>query len=169
MFDRCIAVILKNEGGYVNDPKDPGGETNFGISKKAYPGLDIATLTESKAKEIYRKDYWEKVHADEIRIPSLALQVFDCAVNCGVSVAAKMLQRCVGTHQDGIVGSKTLAAVNFYPRHGELVQKYRIERCFHYMALAGRMKNSYLYINGWGARIRRTNFFVVNTPLAVST
>jgi len=56
-FERCIAFVLRHEGGYVNDPRDPGGETKYGISKRAYPGLDIKNLTEEQAKEIYRQDY----------------------------------------------------------------------------------------------------------------
>ena len=59
-FDEIIEVVLHHEGGYVNDPKDPGGETNYGISKRAYPDVDIKNLTEDGAKDIYRRDYWEK-------------------------------------------------------------------------------------------------------------
>ena len=59
-FEDCIDKVLEHEGGYVNDPNDLGGETNFGVSKKAYPDLDIKNLTRDEAKEIYRKDYWER-------------------------------------------------------------------------------------------------------------
>jgi hypothetical protein len=59
-FERAVAFVLRHEGGYVNDPRDPGGETKYGISKRAYPRLDIKGLTEADAKEIYRRDYWEK-------------------------------------------------------------------------------------------------------------
>ncbi len=81
-FDRAIAFVLKWEGGYVNDPRDPGGETKYGISKRAHPSVDICALTEDAAKEIYRKDYWLKAGCDKLEWP-LCLVHFDTAVNMG--------------------------------------------------------------------------------------
>jgi hypothetical protein len=88
-FDRALAFVLKWEGGYVNDPDDPGGETRFGISKRAYPTLNIKDLTLDQAKEIYRRDYWQKSGAQNMAWP-LCLVVFDTAVNCGVNRAGRM-------------------------------------------------------------------------------
>lgn len=85
-FDRSITFVLKQEGGYVNDPRDTGGETNYGISKRAYPGLDIKTLTVVEATEIYRRDYWQRAGCDAMDWP-LCLVVFDTAVNMGVGRA----------------------------------------------------------------------------------
>ena len=65
----CIEVVLKSEGGYVNDPHDPGGETNFGISKRAYPSVDIKHLTKEGAIAIYKKDYWDKIKGDDLPLP----------------------------------------------------------------------------------------------------
>ena len=89
-FDDCFKFIMKWEGGdkYTNDPDDPGGETKFGISKRSHPGLDIKNLTEEKAKEIYRAEYWGTSGADTAEWP-LCLAIFDSAVNCGVSRAKK--------------------------------------------------------------------------------
>lgn len=89
-FDRAIAFVLKAEGGYVNDPKDPGGETKFGISKRAYPMLDIKTLKEEDAKLIYFNDYWLKVGCDKMEWP-MSLVVFDCAVNQGIGRAKNIV------------------------------------------------------------------------------
>ena len=58
-FDEIIEVVLEHEGGYVNDPKDPGGETNFGIAKRSHPDVDIKNLTKESAKEIYKEVYWD--------------------------------------------------------------------------------------------------------------
>lgn len=85
-FDKAFDFIMKWEGGYVNHPKDPGGETKFGISKKSYPNLDIKNLTLEQAKEIYRVDYWVASGADKMEWP-MSLVVFDTAVNMGVSRA----------------------------------------------------------------------------------
>jgi len=89
-FDRAMEFTLKWEGGYVNDPKDPGGETNWGISKRAYPMLDIKDLTRDEAKDIYEHDYWRKCGADALLWP-MNLVVFDTAVNMGVHRAKIML------------------------------------------------------------------------------
>lgn len=108
-FERCVDFVLKQEGGYVNDPQDSGGETKFGISKKAFPHLDIAHLTVEQAREIYRKNYWEPIRGDELP-PSVALMVFDLAVNAGVHRSICLLQRACCVEEDGILGPVTMEA-----------------------------------------------------------
>ena len=113
-FDRAFEIIIGHEGGYVNDPRDPGGETKYGISKRAYPAEDIQNLTLDRAKFLYKRDYWDAVDAESI--PGAArLIVFDCSVNCGVTTAKKILQRAVGVKDDGIIGAKTRAAISTTP------------------------------------------------------
>lgn len=85
-FDTAFAVVVGIEAGYVNDPDDPGGETQFGISKRAYPHVDIKNLTLEQAKQLYRDDYWHLCNCDALPA-DMALAVFDCAVNQGVSTA----------------------------------------------------------------------------------
>lgn len=85
-FEECVNHVLRWEGGYSNDPNDPGGETNFGISKRSYPKLDIKHLTRDQAKQIYFVDYWQAVGADKMP-DGLNLLTFDTAVNCGVKRA----------------------------------------------------------------------------------
>ena len=110
-FDRAFEIIIGHEGGYVNDPRDPGGETKYGISKRAYPNEDIKNLTLDRAKFLYKQDYWDAIEAESI--PGVArLMVFDCSVNCGVTTAKKLLQRAVGTKDDGVIGAKTRAAIS---------------------------------------------------------
>ncbi len=76
----------KWEGGYVNDPQDPGGETKYGISKRAYPNEDIKNLTLDRAYELYKRDYWDKAGCSNYDFP-LACSLFDASVNCGVKRA----------------------------------------------------------------------------------
>jgi len=90
-FNRCIGTILQHEGGYVNNPNDPGGETNMGISKRSYPKEDIKNMTIGRAKEIYFRDYWTPCGCENIGDIKLALALFDSAVNCGVGTALKWL------------------------------------------------------------------------------
>lgn len=81
-FDRAFTIVVGIEGGYVNDPADPGGETKYGISKRRYPDLDIKSLTLDQAKAIYLRDYWNPHDLDDLEYGK-ALLVFDCAVNGG--------------------------------------------------------------------------------------
>ena len=82
-FRKSLAFTLPHEGGYVNNPKDPGGETKWGISKRAYPNLDIANLAHIDAANIYAKDYWDACGCDALPFPFCSA-VFDSAVLCGV-------------------------------------------------------------------------------------
>lgn len=85
-FEKAIKFTLRWEGGYTDDPNDPGGETKYGISKKSYPTLDIINLTLEHAKEIYFENYWKKADCDILDFP-MNLIVFDTAVNLGVTRA----------------------------------------------------------------------------------
>ena len=91
-FDRAFRFLIGEEGGYSADPHDPGGETKFGISKRAYPQLDIKSLTLDQAKAIYRRDYWDRLQLDA-RKYGPALVLFDCAINQGVARAQALVPR----------------------------------------------------------------------------
>jgi lysozyme family protein len=110
MFERALQFVLKHEGGYVNDPRDPGGETKYGISQRAFPGLDIKNLTVEQAGEIYRAQYWLRIRGDELPA-GIGLLAFDMAVNMGCTAAVKALQRAVGASPDGVLGPRTLHAL----------------------------------------------------------
>lgn len=109
-FDTAFDRIMANEGGYVNDPADPGGETNWGISKRSYPTADIKNLTREQAKAIYLRDFWTRGQMDQFD-PAIAFQVFDCAVNSGIETAIRLLQRAAGVADDGHLGPVSLAAI----------------------------------------------------------
>lgn len=108
-FDRAFVIVLDIERGYSNDPLDPGGETNFGISKRSYPNEDIRFMTADRAREIYRRDYWDEIRGDDLPYP-LNLFVFDAAVNQGKKQAVRMLQEALKIKVDGVIGQQTLKA-----------------------------------------------------------
>lgn len=108
-FEKCLAFTLAHEGGYVNDPHDPGGETNLGISKRAYPGENIKAMTRERAAQIYRRDYWDAVRGDDLPA-GLDLVAFDAAVHSGPARSARWLQKAVGAKADGRIGPETIAA-----------------------------------------------------------
>lgn len=99
------------EGGYVNHPSDPGGETRWGVSKRAHPDLDIRALTEEQARAVYREGYWDPIRGDELP-PGVGLAVFDWVVHSDRrTVVVPRLQRLVGAKPDGLLGPKTSAAI----------------------------------------------------------
>lgn len=125
-FDDAFSALIGNEGGYTADPDDRGNWTSgrvgvgqlkgtkYGISAMSYPDTDIKNLTLDAAKIIYRRDFWNPFGGDLLD-PSLAFQVFDGAVNSGVSQSIKWLQQAVGVNPDGVVGPVTKAAVDAHP------------------------------------------------------
>ena len=108
-FGHCLSEVLRHEGGYANDPQDPGGETNFGISKRSYPLEDIRGMTKERAAAIYRQDYWARVRGDDLP-DGVDLAVFDAAVNSGPKMAARWLQRALLVKPDGEIGPTTIEA-----------------------------------------------------------
>ena len=115
MFDNIIEEVLKHEGGYVNDPDDAGGETNYGIAKKFNPDVDINNLTKDGAKEIYYNKYWIPSKAD--KVPDKLKHIyFDMVVNFGKRGAVKVLQQAAvakghNIEVDGGIGPNTLNAI----------------------------------------------------------
>lgn len=109
-FPRAVSIVLEAEGLLSDDPRDAGGLTKYGISQRAYPDLDIRALTRDDAVGLYRRDYWDKCRCGGLPWWA-ALITFDCAVNQGPGVAARLLQRAVGAPEDGLIGPKTIVAV----------------------------------------------------------
>lgn len=146
-FDTSIARVLGNEGGYVNDPNDPGGETQWGISKRSYPTVDIEGLTRDSAIGIYRRDFWDRAHADLLP-PLLQFQALDFAVNCGVETAVRKLQAAAGVADDGHWGPVTAAAIKSMPAVA-LTFRFLAEELDYRRKLAGWPR----YGAGWTARV----------------
>jgi lysozyme family protein len=145
-FEQAVEIILRWEGGYVNDPRDPGGETRYGISKKSFPDLDIANLTLHQAKQIYLEQYWMPVRARELPV-ILRLPVFDTAVNMGVKTAIKLLQKAAYVVVDGHVGPKTIEACERFP--GPVWSRFMAKRAKRYTELA----NFGTFGDGWLNRL----------------
>lgn len=110
-FEVFIERVLGLEGGYVNNPADPGGETQWGIAKRSYPNIDIKALTRVEAIEIYRRDFWQRVHADEMPT-AVAFQALDFCINSGIETSIRKLQAALGVADDGHWGPVTRAAVS---------------------------------------------------------
>jgi len=154
-FEKAFLFILKWEGGYVNDPNDPGGETKYGISRRAYPNLNIKDLTIEDAKKIYYEDYWLNGHCDRIEFYSekLAFLHFNYCVNTGLKRAAIFLQKAIKRNGfdipvDGIIGPKTLQSL--MECHRELTyEAYHNQAVSFYVKLVQRKRNLRIYLRGW--------------------
>ena len=125
-FEQAFTHLMGFEGGYSNDPNDPGGETKYGISKRAYPQLNIGALTLDQAAAIYRRDYWCPAGCEAVP-DALRMDLFDMAVNSGVKAAARCLQRAVGEDEDGVIGPHTLQAIQSMPA-ARLLARFAGER-----------------------------------------
>lgn len=152
-FDYAIEKLLKHEGGYVDDPYDPGGETKYGISKRTYPHLDIKSLTEEDARQIYYNDWWRENKFYQIDDKYVAYKTFDLAVNMGASRAIILAQRSLNNvwraslRVDGVMGPNTLREINDVDRRGESRMLY-IAIC-HYAANYYESLGNRRYLRGW--------------------
>ena len=150
-FDDIIEVVLHHEGGYVNDPKDPGGETNFGIAKRSHPDVDIKNLTEEGAKEIYKEHYWDRNKVEDLP-ENLRHIYFDMCVNQGRSRAVRIMQRAANAKGanlkvDGGMGPKTIAAMD-----GVELDRVRAYRVKYYADLVTRKPDLEKFYFGWFRR-----------------
>lgn len=149
-FEYAIDHLLLLEGGYVNNISDPGGETNFGISKRSYPSVDIKSLTKEQAAEIYRRDFWL---FDGITYQAVANKIFESYVNMKHS-AIKLAQAIVGATQDGFYGANTEAKINAMDPV-KFLSYYRVWLVNHYHDLVQADPNKSVFLTGWINRANR--------------
>ncbi|WP_407546531.1 glycoside hydrolase family 108 protein [Vibrio parahaemolyticus] len=156
-FCRCVYFILEQEGGlkpdggYVNNPKDSGGETKYGISKRAFPGRDIRTLTIDDAVRLYYTNYYKPAYCQEWS-ESVALYTLDAAVQHGAVNAIRMLQEISGCKTDGKVGPNTRAAVHSSDVE-YLCARYGLRRARFYARIIKKDVSQVTFIEGWHNRL----------------
>ena len=117
-WEDCFKMVLQHEGGYVNDPRDPGGRTNLGVTQRAWEAFlnrsvtetEMRSLTPDAVKPFYKAMYWDKVKGDDLPA-GVDYAAYDLAVNSGVGRAAKYLQQIAGVTADGAIGPKSMAAI----------------------------------------------------------
>ncbi|MDG4550749.1 MAG: glycosyl hydrolase 108 family protein [Candidatus Contendobacter sp.] len=145
-FHRCIEIILIEEGGLVNHPRDPGKLTKFGISQRSYPDIDITALTREQAIGIYQRDYWEPIHGGSLPV-GLDLLLLDTAANMGATTAVLLLQEAVGVTMDGIIGPVTLARAR--QTMPDVLREFCALRAWHYEI----NRNEDVFGKGWFRRL----------------
>lgn len=137
-FDKAFDRLIAHEGGYVNHPDDPGGETNWGITKavavaNGYTG-EMRSMPRAEAKRIYRSAFWDRAKADQYD-GAIAFQLFDSAVNHGIGNSIRFLQRAVGVADDGKVGKFTLDAIKAMSVT-DVLMRFNAERLEFYTKLS---------------------------------
>ena len=160
-YNECLKIILMHEGGYVNHPKDPGGETNLGVTKRVYEEWggtkEMKDLTVEDVEPIYKINYWDKIKGDDLP-DGLDLCVFDFGVNAGPGRAAKFLQKLLGVTQDGGIGPQTLGALQSaigedkVTQTREMIEKYQSMRQEYYEGLS----TFDTFGKGWTRRVEET-------------
>ena len=149
VWNSAFNLLIEFEGGFVDNPNDKGGATKHGISKKQYPDLDIENLTLDKAKEIYRRDYWDRYKCRFLP-DSLSIALFDSVVNSNAKRMTKFLQQALGVTADGVIGNQTIGAANRLPEK-KVLNDFLDLRLEYLMSL----KDWKHFGNGWGARVSK--------------
>lgn len=172
-FENAYALTMKAEGGYVNDPLDPGGETYKGIARKYNPlwagwkvidaikqtkpaglnaALNASVQLQEAIRHFYEVNYWDINRTGEINDQQLANQVFDTAVNCGTGTAARFLQKAAGVPADGKVGPLTLQAVNTaVPK--TIYDNFLEQRKQYYLDIIARKPSQQRFQASWFSRL----------------
>jgi|TARA_X000001036_G_C20646708_1_gene793315 lysozyme family protein len=153
-FDECLKMLLHHEGGYVNHPKDPGGETNLGVTKRVYEKWggtkDMKDLTVEDVAPIYKKNYWNRCKCDDLE-SGVDWVVFDWAVNSGTGRSAKAIQKICGASQDGAIGPKTLALIKTQDTEYVIEEFGKIRQNFY-----ESLKTFNTFGKGWTRRNKET-------------
>ena len=170
-FKTALAATLKNEGGYVFDPQDPGGETYKGVARNMWPkwegwaivdthkslgqfpkSLDSDNVLQSLISDFYKANFWDKINGDIINDQAVATSIFDFAVNAGVGTSVTIAQMVVGANTDGAIGNETIEKLNaFDPEH--FIALFIVAKISRYIAIIKKRPTSQKYLYGW---IRRT-------------
>jgi lysozyme family protein len=170
-FEKAFELVIKNEGGYVNDPDDPGGETYKGVARNRNPAwsgwinvdllkqgrgfpanCEADTALQTAVKELYQVNYWHKVRGDQIDSQAIAQSVFDFGVNAGPITSAKLAQYVCGAKSDGVIGKKTLVKLNEM-NEALFLSQFALAKLARYVNICKRNPTSRKYFYGWSKRI----------------
>lgn len=167
VFEKILKKVLEFEGGYVNHPHDPGGETNKGITKKVYDAYrktknvsmrSVKYITDDEVKEIYYLNYWQTGKCN--KLPKiLSCAHFDSCVNHGLRQSALFLQRSIDVKDDGVIGPITLERANKSDYNIAMLRYINLRDNFYHM-LVNRNENLGVFLRGWLRRIKALKAFI---------
>jgi lysozyme family protein len=146
-FDDMFNRLMSHEGGYVNNPQDPGGETKWGLSKRSYPHLNIRELTNDDARGIYLRDFWAPINGNDL-YDGVAFQLFDFAVNSSIGTAIRYYQRALGVADDGHFGPVSIAAARTMSESDQIMRL-----CAERLDYMRKLNTWSTFGKGWAGRI----------------
>jgi lysozyme family protein len=169
-FTQAFQLMITHEGGYVNDPDDPGGETYKGVARKIFSkwsgwttidilkqqsgfpaNLDKSDDLQSAVADFYRVNFWDKINGDQISNQDVANSIFDFGVNAGSSTSSSLAQMVVGAKSDGVIGPSSLASINnFDPDH--FLAAFTVAKIARYVNIVKKRPTSRKYFYGWVIR-----------------
>ena len=163
---KLIPIIKEFEGGYVNHPSDPGGATNSGVTIATFRSVygkdktvkDLKNMSDEQWEYIFKSRYWDKWKGDSIEDQAIANLLVDWLWGSGI-YGIKYPQQVLGVKPDGIVGNKTLAAINDYPNKFELFNKLWKRREQHFMDIVKKRPSSKVFLRGWLRRLNAFKYF----------
>lgn len=166
-FIQAFQKTITNEGGYVNDPDDPGGETYKGIARKmhskwegwttvdllkrqaGFPGnIEQDAEIREQVGMFYLVNFWNKIKGDEINNQEIAESIFDFAVNAGASTSAALAQLVVKTKTDGVIGPQTIDAINAF-NSAHFLAAFTVAKIARYVTIVKKRPTSRKYFYGW--------------------
>ena len=160
-FRKALEHVLRNEGGYVNDPDDPGGETYKGIARKmnpqwkGWPLIDKRDFSnpmlEKLVSDFYRDNYWTPIKGDSISSQDVATSIFDFGINAGVKTSAALAQSVVGAEIDGAIGSDSISAINAFDEE-HFIAAFTVVKIARYVLICKKRPTSKKYFFGWVCR-----------------
>ena len=170
-FKKALALVLRNEGGYVNDPDDAGGETYKGIARNRNPSwsgwirvdvlksgrgfpenLNSDNALQAAVSELYEVKYWHRVQGDDIESQDVAQSIFDFAVNAGVVASSKLAQYVCGAIVDGVIGQQTLGQLNAMSPAAFLT-RFSLSKIARYVQICEKNPKMRKYFFGWTRRV----------------
>jgi lysozyme family protein len=166
-FNSALEKVLKHEGGYVNDPNDPGGETYKGVARQMHSKWDGWVLVDickkqisfpanlerdgelqGKIKDFYQINFWDKINGDNLKNQEVANSIFDFAVNAGVSTSATLAQMVVGTTVDGVLGNHSAEKINGFDSE-HFLASFTVAKIARYISIIKKRPTSQKYLYGW--------------------
>lgn len=169
-FNQAFTLVLKNEGGYSNDPLDAGGETYKGIARnknRNWPGWAVVDAAKNKpnfpralnantdlqleVESFYQQHYWNTIRGDEITNQDIAFSLFDFGVNAGVGTSSKLAQKVAGVKIDGKIGMESITAINqMNARH--FLAAFTLAKIERYCKLCEQKTTNKKFFYGWVRR-----------------
>lgn len=172
-FSKALPRVLEFEGLYSNDEADSGGETVLGCSRNNFPDLPLWAIVDGFKKlpnfpknmkdnagilrlvgDWYKTEFWDKVHGDEINDQNVAYNIFDFAVNAGVYRGSKVAQQVVNAQPDGVIGEKSIVAINAYDPE-KFISQYKVRRAAFYQNIVDNNPSQHVFLAGWLNRVEQ--------------